>query len=582
MTNPVREYIEAKGFEYRTTGDELILKRCPYCGSENWKFYINQKSRLFLCFRAKCSQKGHISRLKKMLGDLVEIEEPPKTTKNFTDIVEECHMWLLENELWLNYLEDRGITLDAINRFKLGVRKANKNLWLVYPSMIEGVPRYIKYRLLPFEKELTKEDKEAGLTKFKREKGATSILFNQDAISNFDTIIVTEGERDAITLLMLGFENVVGTTGGAQTLDPAWYDALKEKKELYLCFDADTAGQKGAKETWASRLGYGKCFNVEFPEGKDLTEYFMDGHTEEDFTKLLRKAEPFKIPGVRSIIGVLQEMAEEPLEETYYPLPWQNASRLIGGGFRKGELITLSAPPGVGKTTMALQMSGEFAYKRGMPVLFFCMEMTYFQLVRLFVSQCLDKPWKEFVREDPYMLTMQFEDVPIYFGYTPRITTLQVQQTFLEARDRFGIEFFVFDNLHTLIRDTDNVYEKIGAASKMFKDLAMEMNAMILLVAQPRKMEKDEVMYYYQIKGSSDIPADSDIVILLHRNRTKGKDEMDTETITETDIGWNLDTRLSTFEEKTRFIVDKVRESAGGECRLTFDGVYRNFYTRDD
>jgi replicative DNA helicase len=158
---------------------------------------------------------------------------------------------------------------------------------------------------------------------------------------------------------------------------------------------------------------------------------------------------------------------------------------------------------------------------------------------------------------------------------------LQVQQTFLEARDRLGIEFFVFDNLHTLIRDEKNVYEKIAAASKMFKDLAMEMQVPILLVAQPRKMEKDEVMYYYQIKGASDIPADSDIVILLHRNRTKEENNVDTENVSEYDVRWES-TRFATFEEKTRLIVDKVRESAGGECRLRFDGTYRQFYSGND
>jgi len=131
----------------------------------------------------------------------------------------------------LRYLDDQGLTLEAINRFKLGVRKANKNLWLLYPSMVDGIPRYVKYRLLPFEKELTDAEKESGLTKFKREKGAPSILFNQDAISKHDTIIVTEGERDAITLLMLGYTNVVGTTGGAQTLKTEWYDALYEMLE---------------------------------------------------------------------------------------------------------------------------------------------------------------------------------------------------------------------------------------------------------------------------------------------------------------------------------------------------------------
>jgi hypothetical protein len=545
--NTVLDYIEGKGWDFRVSGDELIIKSCPYCGKRDWKFYVNQKTRLYLCFHASCAAKGHISKLKKHVGDVVEIEGIPAPPR----------------------------------RFKLGIRKVNKNMWLVYPSMIDGVPEYVKYRILPFDKEITTAEKETGLTKFKREKGATSILFNQDALKDFDDVIVTEGERDAISLLMLGYENTVGTTGGAQTLKPEWFDVLKDKEKIHLVFDADEAGQKGAKEVWASRLGYGKCHNVILPDDMDLTEYFMEGHVVEDFNVLLGQAKTFNIPGVRPIISILREMADDPVEDPYFPTPWGNVNDLLGGGIRNGEMVCLSSPPGIGKTTLALQLSSLFTYKLNKPTLFFCMEMSFYKLVRLFVCQCLDKPWREFRKEDALLFSMQFGDVPIYFGYAPRITPLQVQQTFLEARDRFGIELFVFDNLHTLIREHDHVTERIGAASKMFKDLAMETNTIVLLIAQPRKMEKDAVMYYYEIKGSSDIPADSDIVCLLHRNRTKENKEVDEDSIGEYDVKWTS-TRIATFEDSTRFIVDKVRESAGGECRLKFDGTFRQFYSEDD
>ena len=39
--------------------------------------------------------------------------------------------------------------------------------------------------------------------------------------------------------------------------------------------------------------------------------------------------------------------------------------------------------------------------------------------------------------------------------------------------------------------------------------------------------------------------------------------------------------RTATFETETRFIVDKSRESAGGECKLHFDTSLRQFYSED-
>jgi 5S rRNA maturation endonuclease (ribonuclease M5) len=581
--DPVLDYIQDKGWEHQLSGDEVILKRCVFCGRETWKLYINRKNRLYQCFRASCGVKGHISTLKKHVGDVIEIQgmevaEEPEV--DFTDRTEESHHRLLESEEWIRYLDDHGITLDAINRFKLGFHKHQKNFWLVYPSFNSGVPAYIKYRLLPFEKELTETEKSKGISKFWREKGAPSILFNQDALDEHDDIIVTEGERDAITLLMHGYSNVVGTTGGAQTLKPEWYDVLKEKNKIFLAFDSDEAGQKGARDSWATRLGFSKCYNIKIPEtAKDVTEYFMQGHLKEDFDVFIQGAEPFDVPGIRPLLAIMKDMTLIPEEEPVLPTPWETANNLIGGGFRAGELITLSAPPGIGKTTMALQMSSRIAHRMKKPVLFFCQEMTYDKLARLFVTQSLDLPFYNFnPREDAGLRMMEFNDTPIYFGYSPRITPTQIQQTFLETRDRFGIEFFVFDNLHTLIREHDKVTERIGAASKMFKDLAMEMGVPILLIAQPRKMEQDQVMFYYEIKGSSDIPADSDIVLLLHRNRTNEAEIVEGEEDGEVSTGgW----RSTTFESRTRFIVDKAREAAGGECRLHFDTAHRQFYSED-
>jgi hypothetical protein len=563
----VLEYIQTKGWQYKISGDEIILKRCVFCGREEWKLYVNRKTRLFLCFRASCSAKGHISKLKKHIGDVIEIEGLPKQKErqiDFTESVEEYNNRLLENEDVIRYLDDNGITLEAINRFSLGIQKWKMNMWLVYPSFIKGIPRYIKYRLLPFDKEITSADKEKGISKFLREKDVPSILFNQDAIDKYDEIIVTEGEKDAISLIMQGYENVVGCTGGADTLKPEWFDVLKEKTKIFLAFDNDEAGEKGATEKWASRLGRGKCFYVQLPEGvKDLTEYFLEGNTGTEFDALLEKSETLEVPGVRSLQSILKEMAvAEDEEADTFPTPWKNVNNLIEGGFRRGDLVIVSAPPGVGKTTMALQISSLLSVKLDRPTLFFCMEVIYQKLVKLFIAHSTDKPYSHFSHKDARLFAMEFDGVPIYFGYSPRVSPTQIQQTFLDARERFGIEFFVFDNLHTLIRGHDKIWEKIGAASKMFKDLAMEMQVPVLLIAQPRKMEAGVVMDYYDIKGSSDMPADADIVILMHRNRTVATEE---------------GTREETFETLTRFIIDKSRESPGGECRLFFDGYYRQF-----
>ena len=565
----VQDYIVEKGWEHKISGSEIIVKECPFCHRETWKFYINKNNRLYKCFRATCSanEGGHISTLKKHCGDLIQIEEfnveLKEEDKDFTKRVEEWYNLLLEKEDYIRYLDDHGITLDAINKFKLGIRKYRQNMWLVYPSWVEDKAKYVKYRLLPFEKIPSKPEKEQGIAKFLREKGAESILFNQDSIKEYDELILCEGERDAITLISAGYKNVIGSTGGAETLRPSWYDLLKEKEKVFICFDNDDAGKKGAKDNWAARLGYGKCYIVELPDDiNDVTEFFLSGKSKSDFDRLLNEAEVINIPGVRTIISVLKEMASDKEEEYVLSTPWNNVNKLIYGGFRRGDLITMAGIPGTGKTTWSLQLCSYITSVLKKPALFFCQEMSYEKLARIFISQTLSIPWVEFKSSDALLLSLEFDEIPIFLGYSPRVSINQLQHTFLESRSRFGIEFFVFDNLHTLIRKEDKVTEGIDIASKTFKDLAMEMRVPLLLIAQPRKVERDQTITYYDIRGSSVVPADSDIVFLLDRKRS------------DPDEGG---TRTSTFVKETKCIADKVREWSGGQCWLLFNDMYRRF-----
>ena len=50
---------------------------------------------------------------------------------------------------------------------------------------------------------------------------------------------------------------------------------------MYLCFDSDEAGQKGAYIV-ADKLGFERCKNILLPEGQDLNDC-LKCHSGEDF-----------------------------------------------------------------------------------------------------------------------------------------------------------------------------------------------------------------------------------------------------------------------------------------------------------
>ena len=90
-------------------------------------------------------------------------------------------------------------------------------------------------------------------------------------------VIVTEGIIDALTFWCAGFRHV--TTGySAKALPEELLDALLAAKvqRVFLAFDRDEAGDKGAAEAAAQLMARGiECRRVLFPHGQDANGYAL-------------------------------------------------------------------------------------------------------------------------------------------------------------------------------------------------------------------------------------------------------------------------------------------------------------------
>ena len=60
-------------FEHKG-GKDVKIKKCPYCGSEDYKFLINPKTGKWICnHRNRCGEQGGINKLKLKMGLKVTI-----------------------------------------------------------------------------------------------------------------------------------------------------------------------------------------------------------------------------------------------------------------------------------------------------------------------------------------------------------------------------------------------------------------------------------------------------------------------------------------------------------------------------
>lgn len=182
------------------------------------------------------------------------------------------------------------------------------------------------------------------------------------------TLYVTEGEIDAMTVRkVLGdWGQVVSVPNGAKGAAKCFEDNLEWLEQfdrVVLVFDMDKPGREAAQEC-AVILSPGKAFIANLPL-KDPNEMLQKGQTAE-LIKRLRNAPQYRPDGVRKGSEIdLTEIMQAPIQG--YSTGFPDLDEMTGG-FRKRELVMLTAGTGIGKSTIAREIGYRFGIEHGLVV----------------------------------------------------------------------------------------------------------------------------------------------------------------------------------------------------------------------
>jgi hypothetical protein len=118
-------------------------------------------------------------------------------------------------------------------------------------------------------------------------------LYGVDVLERSETVIITEGEPDKIIGRQHGLPTI-SHTAGASAWDERWNERF-EGKIVFICYDCDDAGRRGARRVARSLELFAKEIHIiALPlkgNGDDLTNYFVDqGYTASDFYTLMKVA----------------------------------------------------------------------------------------------------------------------------------------------------------------------------------------------------------------------------------------------------------------------------------------------------
>lgn len=182
------------------------------------------------------------------------------------------------------------------------------------------------------------------------------------------SVVITEGEIDRMSISQ-AFDNKWSTgslANGAGSVKKAFladWDKLLRFDTIILCFDNDEPGQKALKEA-CELLPVGKVKIMTLTE-KDANAVLMkDGPA--PLVRAFWDAKPYQPDGIREGREFTRDRMKKK-QRNGYALPWP-ALNDMWMGLRDGEITTICAGSGIGKSTLARDIAYHMRMTHGLKV----------------------------------------------------------------------------------------------------------------------------------------------------------------------------------------------------------------------
>ena len=430
----------------------------------------------------------------------------------------------------LPYLNLRKITEDTIRHVGL---KANGNK-IVFEYRNElGEHVANKYRIAAKVTQGNKMWFESGTN--------INTLFNMDKINPSEPLIITEGEIDCLALIECGIKNTVSIPTGANSTE--WIDVnykwLEQFKEVILWFDNDNPGIEGMRNV-SPRIPANTVKSVKSNKAKDINEILYK-YGKEIVIEELNKAEEPPIQNIASPSDIEDFNVFEAkkiktgfkmIDDTIY-------------GYVLGSINVLTGYNGSGKSTILNQTYIAEAISQGFKTFIFSGELTkpnlmYWLTMTLAIEDQIiktnNKDGKSYSKvSDPgkKMIKKWLDNKLFIYDNDTDFTAKTILNTMDKLAKKKDVKCFVLDNLMTIDLECRS-NEELNAQKDFVRDLkkfAVKYNAVVHLVAHPRKGDENTMVSKMDVCGSGTLTNMADYVTAIHRytdeQREKGEHDFD-------------------------------------------------------
>jgi len=271
---------------------------------------------------------------------------------------------------------------------------------------------------------------------------------------------------------------------------------------------------------------------------------------------------------VNQAVSDLEAMQNRESTYTGIPSGFRDLDDLTSG-LQAGNLVVIAARPGVGKSSLAMNIARNVAVA-GEPVTVFSLEMSRTEIgMRLLCAEAR-VPWDRIrsrrVGPDDWTRVVsaagQLHDAPLHIVDSGSVNIVDIRARARRMKtSRQGLSMIIVDYLQLMTspgaRRMDNRQQEVAEISRSLKLLAKELHIPVVALSQLNRNPEsraDKRPQLSDLRESGAIEQDSDVVMFIHR------DDGDQEHKREAEI-----------------IIAKHRNGPTGSVRLTFEPSLTQF-----
>jgi len=202
----------------------------------------------------------------------------------------------------------------------------------------------------------------------------------------------------------------------------------------------------------------------------------------------------------------------------------------VTNGLHAGQMVIIAARPGIGKSTLGLDLARSCSVRHGLTSAIFSLEMSRTEIVMRLLSaeagipltdmrtgKMTDDKWAKLARK-----ISEISEAPLFVDDSPNMTMMEIRAKARRLRQRHELRLVVVDyiQLMTSGKRVESRQQEVSEFSRHLKLLAKELEVPVVAISQLNRgpeQRTDRKPMLGDLRESGSLEQDADMVILIHR-----------------------------------------------------------------